>query len=77
MSRRLPVAIAAAAALAALPAPALAGHGGGGQRAMSPDEIYALTCGHLGVPCAVGGRHAHKARAHHARRHRGAAAARR
>ncbi|HEU4979526.1 MAG TPA: hypothetical protein VFT42_11555 [Solirubrobacteraceae bacterium] len=67
-------AIAAVAALFALPAPALAGDGGG-QRAMSPDEIYALTCGHLGVSCAIARPHAHHARAGRAR-HRRAATAR-
>lgn len=52
------------AALAVVPATAAAGDGGA--KPMSSAEIYALTCGHLGVPCELP--HArHHARSRHAR----------
>jgi hypothetical protein len=57
-------AILAAAALAVVPATAAAGDGDA--KPMSSDQVYALTCGHLGVPCNPP--HArHHARARHAR----------
>ncbi|HEY3477717.1 MAG TPA: hypothetical protein VGL02_02355 [Streptomyces sp.] len=54
----------AAAALAVVPAVAAAGDGSA--KPMSSAQIYALTCGHLGVPCDPP--HArHHARSRHAR----------
>jgi len=67
------VAALATAALAVVPATAAASDGGA--KPMSGAEIYALTCGHLGVPCEqpharhhARSRHARGAR-HHRRRH--------
>jgi hypothetical protein len=65
-SRRTALAaLAVAAALAAVPAGARAD----GPKPMTDDEMYALTCGHLGVPCAAPApRHGHgRARAAGAR----------
>jgi len=63
----------AAAAFAVVPATSAASDGGA--KPMSSAETYALTCGHLGVPCDppharhhARSRHAHGAR-HHRRRH--------
>jgi hypothetical protein len=54
----------AAAAFAIVPATAAAGDGDA--KPMSSAESYALTCGHLGVPCSPP--HArHHARSRHAR----------
>jgi hypothetical protein len=53
-----------AAAFAVVPATAAAGDGDA--QPMSSAESYALTCGHLGVPCSPP--HArHRARSRHAR----------
>jgi hypothetical protein len=57
-SHRLAVAGIAALALAV---PATAGAHTAGSGSMSDDEINALTCGHLGVPCSAP-KKAHKAR---------------
>jgi hypothetical protein len=59
-------ALAVAAALAAVPAGARAD----APAPMSDDQMYALTCGHFGVPCAAPApRHGHRsARAAGARR---------
>jgi hypothetical protein len=58
-------ALAVAAALAAVPTGARAD----APKPMTDDEMYTLTCGHLGVPCAAPApRHAHgRARAAGAR----------
>lgn len=62
--RPIAVATFVAAALAAVPATAAAGDGDA--KPMSAAQAYALTCGHLGVPCSPP--HArHRARARHAR----------
>jgi hypothetical protein len=42
-------ALAVAAALATVPA----GAGADASAPMTDDQMYALTCGHLGVPCAA------------------------
>ena len=59
-------------ALAALAAPAAASSGSG---AMTDEQAYELTCGHLGVPCEDGSSHHARAARHHAhaaRHHRSA-----
>jgi hypothetical protein len=49
----------------------LAACGACSSRPMTADESYALTCGHLGVPCnPPHKRHGHRARHAHAGRHR-------
>jgi hypothetical protein len=64
-----PIVAAVIAAAALLPASAAAGDGS--SRPMTADESYALTCGHLGVPCnPPHKRHGHRARHAHAGRHR-------
>ena len=61
----------AAVIAAALTSPASAAAGDGGARPMSAEESYALTCGHLGVPCdPPHRRHSHRARRAHVGRHR-------
>jgi hypothetical protein len=67
-SRRTALAaLAVAAALAAVPAGARAD----GPAPMTADQIYALTCGHLGVPCAAPATHHSHGRARTAgERHR-------
>jgi hypothetical protein len=62
--------ILAAVIAAALTLPASAAAGDGGARPMTASESYALTCGHLGVPCdPPQRRHSHRARRAHAGRH--------
>ena len=53
--------LATVSVLASAPATAV---GDGGAKPMTADESYALTCGHLGVPCNPPHpkRHAHRAR---------------
>jgi hypothetical protein len=60
-------ALAVAAALAAVPAGARAD----GAAPMTEDQMYALTCGHLGVPCAAPApRHGHRSARAAGARHR-------
>jgi hypothetical protein len=66
-SRPTLTAALAALALAIVPATAVAGDGDA--KPMSSAQAYALTCGHLGVPCDPPHRRHHRARAAH-RRHR-------
>jgi hypothetical protein len=66
-SRPTLTAVLAALAIAVVPATAVAGDCDA--KPMSSAEAYALTCGHLGVPCNPPHRRHHRARAAH-RHHR-------
>jgi len=62
--RNVLTALLTAAIVACMPAGA--GADDGGAKPLTDAESYALTCGHLGVPCAT----PHKHRGRHARRAR-------
>jgi hypothetical protein len=60
-------AVLAAAALAVVPAGAVASDGDA--KPMSSEQVYALTCGHLGVPCNPPHARHHARGARHRRHH--------
>jgi hypothetical protein len=61
-------ALGVAAIVFAAPGTAVAGDGG--SKPMTAGESFALTCGHLGVPCNAAPHRRHTHRARHARHRR-------